>query len=230
MAIVKVSWSGGKDSTCALITHLEEGHYVKAVCYIPMFDAETPLLLRSHYDFIVSSAERLRAMGAEVHIVHGMTYVEYCTHVARRGKFKGQIFGFPCFKTGQCGFKRDSKLKALDVDIGSYDYEDVGIAYDEPARYASLSGSQRSILYERGITEADALQICASYEMLSPLYLNGGTRDGCALCPHAKDAERNKWFVDYPHVLPRLAQLEQTCKALRPDRAPLRGNRWFLED
>ena len=33
---------------------------------------------------------------------------------------KGQIFGFPCFKRGQCGFKRDSKLKAISsFDVGS---------------------------------------------------------------------------------------------------------------
>ena len=27
---VKVSWSGGKDSTCAVLLHLEAGHKVKA--------------------------------------------------------------------------------------------------------------------------------------------------------------------------------------------------------
>ena len=28
---VKVSWSGGKDSTCAVLLHLEAGHKVKVV-------------------------------------------------------------------------------------------------------------------------------------------------------------------------------------------------------
>lgn len=43
---VKVSWSGGKDSTCAVLLHLEAGHKVKAVNYTPMFTEEIPLLLR----------------------------------------------------------------------------------------------------------------------------------------------------------------------------------------
>lgn len=30
---VKVSWSGGKDSTCAVLLHLRDGHKVKVVNY-----------------------------------------------------------------------------------------------------------------------------------------------------------------------------------------------------
>ena len=30
MSIVKVGWSGGKDSTCAVLLHLEKGDKVKA--------------------------------------------------------------------------------------------------------------------------------------------------------------------------------------------------------
>ena len=46
---VKVSWSGGKDSTCAVLLHLEAGHKVKVVNYIPMFTEEIPLLLKEHF-------------------------------------------------------------------------------------------------------------------------------------------------------------------------------------
>ena len=41
---VKVGWSGGKDSTCAVMQHIEHGHKVKAVCYIPMFTESIPLI------------------------------------------------------------------------------------------------------------------------------------------------------------------------------------------
>lgn len=37
MSIVKVAWSGGKDSTCAVMLHIKRGDKVKVVCYIPMF-------------------------------------------------------------------------------------------------------------------------------------------------------------------------------------------------
>ncbi len=35
--VVKVFWSGGKDSTCAVMLHLLQGHKVKVLCYIPIF-------------------------------------------------------------------------------------------------------------------------------------------------------------------------------------------------
>lgn len=42
--VVKVSWSGGKDSTCALDLHLERGDKVIAVNYTPMLTDTIPLL------------------------------------------------------------------------------------------------------------------------------------------------------------------------------------------
>ena len=60
--VVKVSWSGGKDSTCALMKHLERGDTVKAVCYIPMFTDTIPLLLKDHYEFILRTADKFRSM------------------------------------------------------------------------------------------------------------------------------------------------------------------------
>ena len=77
--IVKVSWSGGKDSTCAMLKHLESGNVVKAVCYIPMLTPEIPLIMKNHYEFIQNTAERFRNMGAEVNIISGMDYYTH-TH------------------------------------------------------------------------------------------------------------------------------------------------------
>ena len=106
--IVKVSWSGGKDSSCAVMQHLHACNTVKVVCYIPMFTDAIPLITKVHYEFILRTADRFRQMGAEVYIVTGMTYYCYVTHRSTRGKFQGRAFGFPCFRRGQCGFKRDS--------------------------------------------------------------------------------------------------------------------------
>lgn len=89
MAIVKVSWSGGKDSTAAVLLHLKRGDMVKAVCYIPMFTNKIPLILKDHYEFILNTADYFRSLGAEVWIVSGMTYYDYVLHRATRGKHKG---------------------------------------------------------------------------------------------------------------------------------------------
>lgn len=227
--IVKVSWSGGKDSTCAMLKHLERGDFVKAVCYIPMFTETIPLLCKDHYDFIITTAERFRQMGAAVYIVTGATYYDRVLHQALRGKFKGRILGFPLFNRGQCHFKRDSKLKALQkVDVGYFDYEDIGIAIDETDRHNQLNGTKRSILCELNITEEQAKQISFDHGMLSPNY-STQHRDGCTLCPFAKQPERERWFSDYPEAFPMVLHLQDAVSKECPERTPLRDYRWFIE-
>jgi hypothetical protein len=168
-------------------------------------------------------------MGADVHIISGMTYWDYVTKVTTMGKFKGKIFGFPCHQTGRCGFQRDSKTKSVtEYDVGSYDYVDIGIAVDEPNRHSQLNEAKRSILVELGYTEQMAMAKCKSMDMLSPLYKRR-SRDGCALCYNASAKERNQWFADYPEAVPLLIELQNIVKEQRPDRAPLRGGAYFID-
>ena len=228
--VVKVSWSGGKDSTCALMKHLERGDTVKAVCYIPMFTDTIPLLLKDHYEHILRTADKFRSMGAEVHIVKGITYYDLIHKRSSKGKFKGRLFGFPPFITGQCNFKRDSKLKALsEINIGRFDYEDIGIAADETRRQSQLNDKKRSILCEMGISEQMAIEYCKEHNILSPHY-DTHKRDGCTLCPHAKATERKRWFEQYPEAIPIVLELQELVKRERPDQTPLRGHKWFIEE
>jgi hypothetical protein len=229
MAIVKVSWSGGKDSSCAVMKRIENGDHVKVVCYVPMFTATIPLITKKHHDFIMRTAELFRSLEAEVYIVTGITYCEQVMRRSTRGKYKGRIFGFPHFVKGLCHFKRDSKVKALQqVDVGQYDFEDIGIAADETNRHGQLSDKLRSILCELGITEADAKQYCIERGIYSPHY-DRRKRDGCALCPFANDDERAQWFQDYPEVIPILWELQEFVRRERPDTSPLRGHKWFID-
>lgn len=229
MAVVKVCWSGGKDSTCAVLKHLEEGDTVKVVCYVPMFTQDIPLIGKKHYTFILNTAEAFRSMGAEVHLVYGISYCDQVRRRAVRGKFKGRIMGFPLFKRAWCHFKRDSKLKALaTIDVGPYDYEDVGIAADETDRHAQLKGAIRSILCEQGITEKDATEYCHKRGRLSPHYATR-KRDGCALCPFASEDERAQWLQDYPEAVPILWELQEFVRRERPGNTPLRGYKWFID-
>ncbi len=226
--IVKVSWSGGKDSTCAVMKHLELGHTVKAVCYIPMFTDTIPLITKAHYGFIMRTADKFKSLGVEIHLVHGLTYFDFVHRRSTQGKYKGRAFGFPPFQKGWCGFKRDSKLKALNgCDVGKYDYEDIGIAYDEVNRHNQLSVSKRSILYELKITEQQAILYCTEKHLLSPLY-KMQKRDGCSLCPHARQSEREQWYKDYPEAVPILIGLQNFVKIERPGMYPLRNHQWFI--
>ena len=229
MATVKVGWSGGKDSTCSVLLHLARGDKVKAVCYVPMFTNDIPLISKEHYEFITKTADRFREMGAEVYIVSGLTYYDYVTKITTRGKYKGKIRGFPCVVAGKCGFQRDSKLKAVkNADVGFYDYVDIGIAFDEPKRQAILNEQQRSILVENQITEDAARKICLDNDMLSPHY-EKSTRDGCVLCPFSKKAERIQWFSDFPKAYNLVVELQHLAKKEYPDRQPLRKRKWFVD-
>lgn len=235
MATVKIGWSGGKDSTCAVMKHIERGDKVKAVCYIPMFTKEIPLISKKHYEFILKTADYFRSLGAEVFFAdEGVTYYEYVTHIAKSGKFKGQIFGFPIVGRGMCGFKRDGKLKALSLcDVGQFDCEGVGIAYDEVSRHKQLNEMLRSILYELKITEDGATDFCKQNNLYSPHYFCTGKkkmRDGCSLCCNASERERQDWFNDYPEAIPLVIELQNIVKKERPDRPPLRGYRYFIEE
>lgn len=234
MSIVKIGWSGGKDSTCAVMKHIERGDKVKAVCYVPMFTKEIPLITKKHYEFIKNTAEYFRSLGAEVYFAGGgLTYYEYVTHVAVKGKHKGQIFGFPCVGRGQCGFKRDGKLRACDkCDVGEYEYLSIGIAFDEVARHNQLNDMKRSILCELKITEQEATDYCKKNNLYSPHYekkkKRKNRRDGCALCCNAGEEERQEWFNDYPEAIPLVIELQDIVKEKRPDRPPLRGHKYFI--
>ena len=238
MSIVKVGWSGGKDSTCAVMEHIKRGDKVKVVCWIPMLTKEIPLILKDHYNFIINTANYFRSLGAEVHFADGgLTYYEYVTHIAKSGKDKGKIFGFPCIKAGQCGFKRDGKLRACDnCDVGEYDYLSIGIAVDETARHGQLNEDKRSILCELGITEMMATNFCKEHKpnLYSPHYeydfgkKRKKHRDGCSLCVHATQAERRQYFIDYPEAIPVVIELQNLVKEQRPERPPLRGYKYFI--
>lgn len=229
--IVKVCWSGGKDSTASSLLHLDRGDLVSLVCYVPMFDDRIPLISKQHHDFILYAKSRFELLGANVFLVHGLSFVDYVLHVSLKGKFKGQIFGFPTVGRGQCGFKRDSKLKALagaDSLVGSYDYEDIGIAYDEVSRFGQLSDRKRSILVELKKTESDCLSLVFDRNLLSPHY-GANSRDGCVLCCNSSVAERSSWLSDYPDALPKLLWLEDVVRSERSDRPPLRNYKYFSD-
>lgn len=239
MDIVKVGWSGGKDSTCAVMKHIQRGDKVKIVCYIPMLTKEIPLILKKHYNFIIDTANYFRSLGAEVYFPDGgLTYYEYVTHIAKSGKDKGKMFGFPCTNRGQCGFKRDGKLRACDnCDVGEYDYSSIGIAIDETERNNQLNEKKRSILCELGITEIMATDFCKNHipNLYSPHYSydfgkkKKKHRDGCSLCCNATKAERQQYFADYPEAIPIVLELQNIVKNNRPERAPLRDYKYFFD-
>lgn len=230
MAIVRIGWSGGKDSTCATYKRLENGDTVKALCYVPYFTKDIPLINKEHHEFILRQADIFRAQGAAVFFAEGITFWDYCLSICKSGINAGQVKGYPYVNA--CGFRRDSKIAACDnTDVGYYDFQDIGIAYDEFARHGQLSESKRSILVEQKITELMAARFCIERDALSPHY-QYSKRDGCALCVNAKPIERAIWFNDYPAARGEVIRLQEMLKPLlvgRKNEFPLRGYQYFVD-
>lgn len=230
MDIVKMGWGGGKDSTRAVYAHLDRGDIVKAVCYVPMFTEDIPLINKEHYGFIISQADIFTQMGVQVFWAKGITYFDYCLSICKSGIHKGQVKGYPYINA--CGFRRDSKIKACaNVDVGYYDYESLGIAFDEVKRHSQLNDKKRSILCELEITEEQAKKFCIDNNAYSPHY-KYSKRDGCALCMNAKPIERQIWLNDYPEAYDILLELQNKLKPLlvgRKNEYPLRGYHHFIE-
>lgn len=229
--IVKVNWSGGKDSSCAAHLHLTQGDECIIVNYFPMFTDTIPLILKEHEEFILQTAERFKKMGGQVHILHGETYWDFCHRRRVKGERVGIPFGFPPPITGACSFKVYSKEKVLSQfnKSCSFDYEDIGIAYDETKRQGQLSPSKRSILCEKKITEAAATVYCKANGIYSPHY-DLFNRDGCTLCPNAPSRVREEWFKQYPEAFPLVRQLQDFVRAEIPGQYPLRKKLWFIEE
>lgn len=198
MDIVKLNWSGGKDSTASLLLHRESGHIIKAVFYIPMLCDDIPLITKKQLDFMLSVVDRYNDNQCSFTRANGISYLDHVYTIKKRGPNSGQRRGLG-LGFGFCLFRDFSKKKALNcVDVGVYDYVDIGIAYNETRRLKQLDGiKKRSILFERGITEEHAFEICKRNECLSPVY-DGAFRDGCVICPNARDNRLKEWACDYP--------------------------------
>ena len=79
---------------------------------------------------------------------------------------------------------------------------------DEPIRLARLEGTGKvSLLEKYKLTEKDALELCARYGLLSPIYEHC-RRNGCWFCPNASDEELYHMLIHHPEMFDRLIQWE----------------------
>lgn len=227
--VVKLSWSGGKDSTAAIILHLLMGHKVKAVCFIPMLCDNIPAIRKDHYLHLLHCAEVFEFWGCKVYFTSGRSYEYHVHRILRRGVRKGHFMGTG-LGFGFCLFRDYCKIRAgLDsVDVGYFDYQDIGIASDEVNRIAQLDDNKRSILAELGFSEAEARDLVDSFGLLSPIYSRSG-RDGCCFCPNVKTEEFLLWLTDYPEAESKILQIEEFCRKVTPTRSPYRDHCYFSD-
>lgn len=223
-----ISWSGGKDSTASVILmklHLHElvdsGDEVKILFSEVMFDKKNNISGHNPdiIKFMHKTAAIFESWGFSVEFLHSdKDYLDIFYHKLTRSPNPnrvGMTHGF--VPSGKCAVKRDCKLKPIEKwkaahnDIEKIEY--VGIAVDEPARLESLhkSPNKKSLLEMYNFTEADAMELCREYDMLSPQYsLNNGKqgRDGCWFCPNAKLCEHEAIYKTSPEAWEKYVSLE----------------------
>ena len=215
------SWSGGKDSTAAIILDHENGLPPSKIVFSEvMFDIKREISgeLPEHIDFVTKTAKPLfESWGYKVDIVRAdRDYIDNFFHVIQRSKIKernGKFHAWPI--GGKCAVNRDLKIKPIQeyykrLSLAGTEYTQyVGIAIDEPERLERLKGTNKvSLLAEFGYTEKMAYDLCEKYNLLSPAY-KISKRGGCWFCPNQRYAELAYIKTTYPDLWAELRELNK---------------------
>lgn len=190
------SCSFGKDSLAMLIKIKELGLPLDEVIYVDIrFDenisGETPEMAG-----FISKAEKILKEKFDIEVTHlrGVTFKEQFYKIKQRGNHIGDNYGFPYTIGSWCNDRlkmqpiKEYMRKQTD-DVIQY----VGIAYDEPKRYERLNHETHiAPLYDLKITEAEAMEICKKYDLVSPIYKTS-FRGGCWFCPKQRLSQL-KWL------------------------------------
>ena len=213
------SWSGGKDSTAAIILdHIHKLPPSKIIFSEVMFDRHRGISgePQEHMRFVKEVAiPRFMSWGYDVEVLHADSdYIENFHRVIKKSKIperNGKIRGFPM--GGRCAINRDIKIKAIKDYLKRYKGQEitqyVGIASDEPKRLARLEGTNRiSLLARYGYTEKMAYNLCAQYGLLSPLYAMS-SRGGCWFCPNTTIKQFAHIKLNYPELWNELDRLSK---------------------
>lgn len=182
------SLSFGKDSMAMLIKILQNPQKYP-LDEIVFCDVRANKELSGNFDiqeqFIIETIPRIEKM-ANVPVVvikaHTTFDEQFFKVKGNKAKFPNTIYGFPMTLQAWCNDRL--KMKPLDQYFkqqGEH-IRYIGLAADEPRRLARLEKNEIAPLYEMGITEREAKQICKDYNLLSPIY-KYFDRDGCWFCP-----------------------------------------------
>lgn len=214
--------SGGKDSMAsAILCHKKGIHLDGIVTAEIMFSheknisAEHPDHIKWFYEIAKPTLEeqfgyKVIVLKSDKDYIASFNYrvTERTKHPERIGKKRGFVLG-----GNMCDLKKDCKINVLNKWCkaqGEF-IKILGIAYDEKERLASLHKQKNawSILEQETITEAMTYDICREYNLLSPHYSSGRSRQGCWFCPNASIKAMAQFAKEYPTYWNELRILSQ---------------------
>lgn len=216
------SLSFGKDSLAQIILIKRLGLPLDDVIYCDIrytrdISGEMPEMA----EWIPTAEEILRReLGVKVrHLTAQYTFKEYFFRKKEHGAHKSEIYGFPFIIGAWCNSRLkvdviNKYINGIDDNVTEY----IGIAYDEPRRYARLLEKstekrvKRSILYETQTTEKQAFAICEKYRLVSPLYKTGLRRGGCWFCVKQSVGSLRHIWKHHPELWNELRGLEKVSR------------------
>lgn len=213
-----LSLSYGKDSLACLGAIEQLGWPLDRIVHAEVWATDTiPADLPPMVEFKAKADEIIKARwGIEVEKIRSPWSFEsrFYSTISDKAKpeFVGRIRGFPLMLGSWCA--RDLKVsKLVQKDCVNY----IGIAADEPNRFAQLSEKTVSPLVEIGWGEAYCRQWCEENNLLSPIYTTA-TRGGCWFCPKQPAHQLRIVRREYPHLWQMLLDWDKDSPvSFKPD-------------
>ena len=191
-----VCFSGGKDSTYLLLWLLENGYRVDDIVYCQIM--ATPFISGDFPEMEDYLCKVENHIGRRITRVCGKdSFEDVFYRVKEKGDNVGSIYGFPYTIGAWC----NSRLKVCVLDkyfctVGPH-IRYLGIAADEPKRYARLKPNCRAPLYEEGIKEEDCIRELKKRDLYNPMY-DKFKRLGCWFCPKQSLDSLRVLYLEYP--------------------------------
>ncbi|MEY8622029.1 phosphoadenosine phosphosulfate reductase family protein [Paraclostridium bifermentans] len=202
------SFSGGKDSIAMVLRLIEENKPLDRVAFI-----DTELEFGEQNNIIKICERKFKELkpGLEFDYIRPVkTFEEYFYTVKKKGKFKGQIYGWP-FTAGFNSWCND-RLKQRPFRKYQKQFDNViiylGIAADEPKRLKRLEGNRRAPLAEWGMTEKDCLKYIKEKGFWNPMYWKF-ERLGCYLCPKQNNKSLKVLRRRYPYLWEKMLRMDK---------------------
>lgn len=176
-----LSLSYGKDSLACLGAIEQLGLPLDRIVHAEVWATDTiPADLPPMVEF-KKKADKIifNRYGIEVeHIRHKLSFEKMLYQKKQRGRYIGEIRGFPIIVSSG-GWCKNLKIMNKLSPKNAISY--VGIACDETNRFHCLTETKRSPLIEVGWTEVMCREWCVKNDLLSPIYTTA-TRGGCWFC------------------------------------------------
>lgn len=204
------SFSGGKDSIAMVLKIMEKGLPLDRVVFI-----DTGLDFGEQRNIVRICERKFKQLNPKLifdYVRPEKTFDEYFYTKKKKGKNKGQIYGWPYTSAFNSWCNDRLKIKPFKKYLKQFDGQEIivylGIAADEPNRIKKLQSNRRAPLAEWGMTEEDCLRYVKEKGFKNPMYWKF-KRLGCYLCPKQSLNSLRSLRRHYPDLWTKMLKMDK---------------------